>query len=103
MKLCSGIEYLICVVGLKGRNNFVQHTLYEVIRSRLGEFASHPLFSPLIESIDALDSSDRNLIKFNYTDPNTKKNYLAKISYADEAYNKTRLYITNYTDLTELV
>ena len=59
------------------------------------------LIKHLIESVDELDKSNVNLIKFKYIDEVTKKEFLAKISYADEAYNKIRLYIANYTDLTE--
>ncbi len=59
------------------------------------------LINHLIKSIDELDRSNVNLIKFKYIDEISKKEFLAKISYADEAYNKIRLYIANYTDLTE--
>ncbi len=77
---------------------FIKETLVE---SKLNDFATLPLFAQLIEGIKELDDSKLNLIKFDYFDPKLNKNYLTKISYADEVYNKTRLYIANYTDLTE--
>lgn len=71
------------------------------VESKLNKFDTIPLFAQLIDGIQKLDDSNLNLIKFDYFDQNSNKKYLTKISYADEAYNKTRLYIANYTDLTE--
>ncbi|MFH0734183.1 MAG: ATP-binding protein [bacterium] len=73
----------------------------EILNKDLNLVNDSTLIKHLISSISELDKSNNNLIKFKYTDEVTKKEFLAKISYADEVYNKIRLYIANYTDLTE--
>lgn len=65
------------------------------------EIISPILHSIIHESIINLDDSNRIHSQFHYTAPISSKRFLGKVTFTDDKYDNTRLYIINMTDITE--
>ncbi|MCW8849504.1 MAG: PAS domain-containing protein, partial [Melioribacteraceae bacterium] len=65
------------------------------------ELVNPVLHSIIHEAILNLEESLRIHAPFHYTAPKSEKRFLGKITFTDDQYDNTRLYIVNMTDITE--
>ncbi|MCB0730265.1 MAG: PAS domain-containing sensor histidine kinase [Ignavibacteriae bacterium] len=85
-------------------NNFINDILGKKIGSQeqaLLELINPVLHSILHEAILILEDSNRIHAPFHYTSPINNKRFLGKITFTDDHYDNTRLYIINMSDITE--
>lgn len=85
-------------------NSFFKQILGK--KTELSEESSLELVNPVLhsiihEAISNLEQSLRIHAPFHYTAPICEKRFLGKITYTDDQYDNTRLYIINMTDITE--
>jgi len=85
-------------------NNFYNEILGK--NSDSSEEALFELINPVLhsiihEAIQNFDDSNRTHAPFHYTALASNKRFLGKITYTDDHYDNTRLYIVNMTDITE--
>jgi PAS domain S-box-containing protein len=65
------------------------------------EFINPVLHSIIHEAIKNLEDTNRVHVQFHYTVPINNQRFLGKVTYTDDQYDNTRLYIINMTDITE--
>lgn len=85
-------------------NSFFKQILGK--KTELSEESSLELVNPVLhsiihEAIINLEASIRIHAPFHYTVPISGKRFLGKITFTDDQYDNTRLYIINMTDITE--
>jgi signal transduction histidine kinase len=85
-------------------NNFYMEILgekYEKNQEILIELIDPVLNSVICEAIEVIEDTNRVHAPFHYTAQISNKRYLGKITFTDDQYDNTRLYIVNMTDITE--
>ena len=85
-------------------NSFINEIIGK--KNDLSEETSLELINPVLhsiihEAILNLEESLRIHAPFHYTAPISEKRFLGKITYTDDQYDNTRLYIVNMSDITE--
>ncbi len=75
----------------------------EALSSNEDKYSEHPVYKFVIESIRELDNTKLLVNSKNFSDTNTSKKYISKVSYFEEEETGLRLYVTNFTDLTEQI
>lgn len=97
----------------KAKNNLIfenaNNSFFKEIIGRktdLSEESSLELVNPVLhsiihEAILNLEESLRIHAPFHYTAPKSEKRFLGKITFTDDQYDNTRLFIVNMTDITE--
>ncbi len=85
-------------------NNFYKDILgkkIDSLKETFLELVSPVLHSIIHEAIENLDDSNRVHAPFHYTAPMSNKRFLGKVTYTDDQYDNSRLYIVNMSDITE--
>lgn len=85
-------------------NNFYKDILVKKIDAQeeiLLELVNPVLHSIIHEAIENLDESNRVHAPFHYTAPISNKRFLGKVTFTDDQYDNSRLYIVSMTDITE--
>ena len=67
----------------------------------LFELVNPVLHSIIHEAINILEESNRVHTPFHYTSPLSNKRFLGKITFTDDQYDNSRIYIINMTDITD--
>jgi len=79
------------ILGTKVNNH--EETLFELV---------NPVLHSIIhEAINIIEDSNRVHAPFHYTSQISNKRFLGKITFTDDQYDNTRLYIINMTDITD--
>ncbi|HPN36994.1 MAG TPA: HAMP domain-containing sensor histidine kinase [Melioribacteraceae bacterium] len=74
-----------------------------VIKESFEEYNNHHVYKFLIEVITELDNLQLAVLSKNFSDTTSNKKYISKVSYFEEGNTGLRLYVTNFTDLTEQI
>ncbi len=85
-------------------NNFYLDILGKQAASEEGallEVVSPVLHSVIHEAIANVEDTNRLHVPFHYTASSTNKRFLGKVTFTDDQYDNTRIYIVNMTDITE--
>ena len=84
-------------------NNFYKEILGkdESHEGFLLEVVAPVLHSIIHEAIVILEDSNRLHAPFHYTSPITNNRFLGKVTFTDDQYDNTRIFIVNMTDITE--
>lgn len=84
-------------------NNFYYDILGRAIKPKEIHFELlNPVLHSIIhEAIVNLERKNKKHSPFHYTVPKSNRRYLGKVTFTDDNYDNTRLYIINMTDITE--
>ncbi len=86
-------------------NNSFYKNIYlmneQTIENKLVETIHPQLFDLIETSVNNLLQDNRIHAKFHYYDVEKNKRFIGKVSYTDDHYDNTRLFIINLTDITE--
>ena len=86
-------------------NNSFYKNIYitseQTLENKLIETIKPQLFDLIETSVNNLLQDNRIHAKFHYYDVEKNKRFIGKVSYTDDHYDNTRLFIINLTDITE--
>lgn len=85
-------------------NSFYKNILQQDINTSevdLKKVLNENLYNLLCSSLNTFDIKSRNHIQFYYSHNSTAKKYNIKITFTDDNYDNTRLFIINMVDITE--
>ncbi|MCP5064232.1 MAG: PAS domain-containing sensor histidine kinase [Ignavibacteriae bacterium] len=93
-------ELIIENVNSSFYNNIELENIF-VEEKRLREVVKSELFLLIKESVKKIEDSNRIHVQFNYTNAQRQKRFIGKVTYTDDHYDNSRLYIINLNDITE--
>ena len=93
-------ELIIENVNSSFYNNIELENIF-VEEKKLNEVVKSELFLLIEESVKKIEDSNRIHVQFNYTNAQRQKRFIGKVTYTDDHYDNSRLYIINMNDITE--
>jgi PAS domain S-box-containing protein len=79
----------------------IELTKEETVEHKLVETVQPELFDLIETSVNNLLQDNRIHAQFHYYDSEKNKRFIGKVTYTDDHYDNTRLFIINLTDITE--
>lgn len=66
-------------------------------------YGKHPVYEFVMDAINELNISNVFVLTKNYSDKISNKKYISKVSFFEEVDTGIKLFVTNFTDLTEQI
>lgn len=76
------------------KNNFIEE-------EKLNDIVKSELYLLIEQAVKKIEDSNRIHVQFNYTNAKRMKRFIGKVTYTDDHYDNSRLYIINMNDITE--